>query len=566
MKLASFSRAVTVLSTSAAALVTCFAASSCFTGSDGLLPPLDQLYFPTGVLVSPGRTTLYVVNSDFDLQYNGGTVQALALSGKGGIREQAELVAKGIADGGSPTDVCAAIGVEPNDNETLYPGPCKAAEAKTFIQASRTVGAFGGGITLVPRDDGEPGARLFVSVRGDPSVTYFDVTDDRKVEAPGFDLGQAFSPCDGGYCLECDATGDDQRCARSHRIGENIFTSQRGLLLPTEPTSLAASPTPTIASDEPSARGWRGDALVAAHQTAAEASLVVNQWPSGDTAETPFLSTPSLEYLVEALPQAPTFVAAIPPPQYAIATGIDYKPGFVVTHRAAATLSVLRYFDDANAAPPRPFLAYTDAVAITISDDNNDSRGLAFDTTARDACERTLCTSDDLDCLRGCLDEKVGFYIASRSPASLLVGTLQTKPIESVDANGDTQITGVDETLSLDESVPLPQGPAIVAVGKVIGATGELETRVFVVCFDSRFVAVYDPVLRRIETMIRTGRGPFGLAFDTGLDESGQLRSYLMLTHFTDSYLSVIDLDSRRLSYATPLLNIGPPVPPREEQ
>ena len=36
-----------------------------------------------------------------------------------------------------------------------------------------------------------------------------------------------------------------------------------------------------------------------------------------------------------------------------------------------------------------------------------------------------------------------------------------------------------------DEVVPLPIGSSNVSIGKVIGATGELETRVFVVSFDS---------------------------------------------------------------------------------
>src|ERR1700716_1926311 len=51
----------------------------CFYTNQGLSPPHRGFYFPTGLAVSPGRTALYVANSDFDLQYNGGTVQVLDL-------------------------------------------------------------------------------------------------------------------------------------------------------------------------------------------------------------------------------------------------------------------------------------------------------------------------------------------------------------------------------------------------------------------------------------------------------------------------------------------------------
>lgn len=522
----------------AACLVASAAVASCFTGSDGLVPPTTSFYFPTAVLVSPGRTTLYVANSDFDLQYNGGTIQALDLAE---MRAVAGRVAQAIEDGADESDVCAEVDSTPNVNNTQFPGVCEPIAIEPFVRAFATVGAFSSGLTLLARNDGEPGARLFASVRGDPSLTFFDVVDDRDPESLS-------SPCDGDFCLECAAEGDERRCGRPHRIGENIFTSQRGLLLPTEPTSVA------------SATGNATDPLVLAHQTEATASLVVNSWPQ-DGSQTPFASTPSLEFLLEGLDEAPTFVAHIPQPGFVDASDIEYRPGFAVTHRADATLTVLRFFDDAGGAPPRPFLVRADATAITISNDNTDSRGIAFDTTDRDKCESS-CAADDLVCFEECLDEDVGVYIASRSPAALLIGALET----SVNVE-DGVPTSLDERISLDESVPLPLGPSTVAVGKVVGASGELETRIFVVCFDSRFVVIYDPLTRGIETQIRTGRGPFGLAFDTSSPDADEPFSFLYVTQFTDSYLSVVDLDTRRDTYAErPLVNFGPPVAPREEQ
>lgn len=525
----------------------------CFTGSDGLVPPARDLYFPTALAVSPGRTTLYVANSDFDLQYSGGTIQALNLATAGdqpGLRELAEKVAQKVADGAAPAEVCGAIGAKPNTVPSLYPGPCDAIDATPFVRAFAGVGAFSSGMTLVPRQ-GEAGLRLFLSVRGDPSVTYFDVVDDR-------DPAAIVSPCESDFCLACGADGDDQRCSDRNRIGENIFTSQRGLLMPTEPTGVA------------SAVHASGDAIVMPHQTSATASLVINHWPAnGDTA--PFSATPSLEFLLEKLPEAPTGIVAIPAPAVAAVANVPYQPGFVISHRATPSLSVLRYVDDSGAAPPRPFLVRSEDIAVTLSNDGSDSRGLAFDTTARDACEAAcadaLCPDGGdscafdvgyRDCLLACAEEPIGFYVASRSPAALLSGTLAVEPVYE-----GQKLTGLREKISLDESITLPLGPSMVAVGRVVGAGGSLEPRVFAVSFDARFITVYDPELRRIESTMRTGRGPVGIAFDT---DPVAGTSYMYVSQFTDSYLSVVDLDSRRLSYATPIVSVGPPLAPREEQ
>ena len=54
-------------------------ASSCYSTGDGTLPPPETFYFPTGLAVSQGGNVLYVVNSDFDLQWNGGTIQSYDL-------------------------------------------------------------------------------------------------------------------------------------------------------------------------------------------------------------------------------------------------------------------------------------------------------------------------------------------------------------------------------------------------------------------------------------------------------------------------------------------------------
>src|SRR5690242_8687613 len=46
---------------------------------EGVDPPSFSFYFPVGLAVSRGGNVLYAINSDFDLQWNGGTIQSLDL-------------------------------------------------------------------------------------------------------------------------------------------------------------------------------------------------------------------------------------------------------------------------------------------------------------------------------------------------------------------------------------------------------------------------------------------------------------------------------------------------------
>ncbi len=92
------------------------AQSGCFFSDQGFSPPpSESFYFPTGIVTSPGRSALYVANSDFDLQYNGGTVQVLDLAALRGsiaaILGRRPLAAQGEVDG------CGELSLVPTLND-----------------------------------------------------------------------------------------------------------------------------------------------------------------------------------------------------------------------------------------------------------------------------------------------------------------------------------------------------------------------------------------------------------------------------------------------------------------
>ena len=116
----------------------------------------------------------------------------------------------------------------------------------------------------------------------------------------------------------------------------------------------------------------------------------------------------------------------------------------------------------------------------------------------------------------------------------------------------------------MQESIPLSFGPSRVVVGKVIGLDGAPHTRVFVVCFDSRKVGVYNPATHAMEDWIETGRGPHGFVTELGADASGAPSyAHAYVAHFTDSYIGVVDLDMRNTTFGTILTTLGRPSAPR---
>src|SRR5438067_422736 len=91
----------------------------------------------------------------------------------------------------------------------LLPAAPLGFAAPPLIRSFATVGAFASNAILVPRPaaDMVKGMRLFVPVRGDPSITYFDVDDDR----------------DGGpqtFRLDCGGFDEDHRCVPFHKVGQ----------------------------------------------------------------------------------------------------------------------------------------------------------------------------------------------------------------------------------------------------------------------------------------------------------------------------------------------------------
>ncbi len=560
-------------------------AAGCFPTDQGPPPPDHQLYFPTGLAVSKGGTMLYVANSDFDLQYKAGTVQVLDLER---VRAAVPKLWDS-TDAASAADACRQAGLSPSDraNALLFPGACTPIDLVSppdgqgpILKNTVRTGAFASDAMLVyaPRDPAcdeassalpcpELGARLLVPVRGDPSLTYIDVDDDRPVHG---------APRAPKFTLECgQASTEEGRCALRHEAGIDPSDNTRGSVMPSEPFGIAANEA--------------GTAIVVTHQTSGAASLFLNVWPGTDAC-TSGPDRPTLTFVLGGLALGAAGVTSVPRPLAADRFGYPYQPAYLVSYRNFAAVDVLRYADDCTASPARPYLALTARAGINTNSGGYDSRGIALDTRGRREAEAACavgaptCATCDVgaagcapcekergaydQCLLTAASRPIGVYVANRAPASLIIG----------ESRSSVSAYGTDDSVYMYDQLPLSEGPSRLYVARVIGHDGLPHARVFVVCFDSRLIYVYDPEAHAMEGIIRVGRGPSAIAFDphAGPDAvSGHgaivtprdvaQPTFAYVAHFTDSYLGVVDLDMRHPStYLTVVASVAVPVAPRE--
>ncbi len=168
--------------------------AACTASEVEVAPPRYDLYFPTGLAVSPDERYLFVVNANSDLRYSHGTLQVFDL-------EQIDQLAAAWSRGEVPA-TCAGELARP----TVLGCPLTLADGQPSPAivpgAVVGIGNFGVSVGVQRLRSGgaeSPILRFFASVRGDPSVTWGD-----------FDT-QAGT-------MTCSGPGGYPRCDQTHRL------------------------------------------------------------------------------------------------------------------------------------------------------------------------------------------------------------------------------------------------------------------------------------------------------------------------------------------------------------
>ncbi len=264
--------------------------AGCGNANIGRPPEERELFFPSGLLLDPRADEgerakyLFVVNSNNDLRFNAGTVVAIDLDrffSKWAIDQESFLVdpycdpnGRCVLDVGSDVDdelPCRRLALLPQVVE---------CDERPFIPAGAftRIGDFGTVLTSSCNDpDRAPGEgcerpRLWLPVRGDPSVTFIDILPrDGAMDEPSGDASTSSSSdgsggesgavrdtetgdTDGAPApsvpsdevaprLECrQDTDEDKRCGKLNRLTH--LRNDTGLVeMDREPFNMLVSPT-----------------------------------------------------------------------------------------------------------------------------------------------------------------------------------------------------------------------------------------------------------------------------------------------------------------------------------
>jgi DNA-binding beta-propeller fold protein YncE len=281
-------------------------------------PPQYNLYFPTGLALSPDEKYLFVVNANSDLRFSAGSLQVFDLDAIDAVADKwtASCATKCVA----PKD-CTALGARP----LVLACPLTLENnmpADSFV-SSVEIGNFGVSAAVQPLnlESGDPSQvlRLFTTVRGDPSVTWVDFDAHART-------------------LACGGSGSFPRCDEGHRM-VRLRGDPALPILPPEPFGVAV--------DAPAGRGF------VTHLTTGQVTLV--------TAPNTVGSTPVLEDVLSGL-WAPSQVdgtvgaVGIAPRLPGDPSGLVY-----VTSRSEARVSMIH----AIPGPPSPTGQPTFALART---------------------------------------------------------------------------------------------------------------------------------------------------------------------------------------------------------
>jgi YVTN family beta-propeller protein len=163
--------------------------AACTANSEDVRPDPEDLFFPTGLAVSPDQRYLFVTSANSELRYDSGSLSVIDLE----IVDQIATAWTGRADGYVPPTGCA---VDPDDRETLV---CDDGgdPAPRFIlgDAGVRIGNFTSALGV--QELSPTAVRVIATVRGDPSVTYAD-WDGTKLNCAA---EQGFPLCDDDHRL-----------------------------------------------------------------------------------------------------------------------------------------------------------------------------------------------------------------------------------------------------------------------------------------------------------------------------------------------------------------------------
>jgi hypothetical protein len=516
----------TALRRLALTLVAALGPAACGLNQEGVAPPNNTFFYPSAATLDRSAGWLYVANSNADLRYNDGT---LVMVNVGDTQADGVIPPDPVLDpSGQPLPIFSAAA--DRTVRAAQWGPCPAGDyvntprtlsknlsdvhfccwdnidvnilncdERAYIPANSSVriGSFTANIVRQERkcavddqgnpcdctdlsaNDPPPDDRLYLAVRGDTSLTYIDAsrvdTHDTMGDLPTLNCS---SPT--GSFAVCD---DDHRFTGATPGLATITPSDNppSIPFPNEPYALAVDDTQGL--------------LFVGHLTGDTSHSYTGGYSLFDIAP---------QGDIPAIPP-PVFISPFPSPFPANASGLV---GITTLKQANPTSSVVyatsRYLSQVEGlstlgACPIPGLRKRDVVGAP--------NGELYDTRLIGAETRGIeFVSPD----------------PSNSNAPLRPFVLQRTPPALVMFDGTLAVSALETC----------QGPTF-----LYKSDAGIGDRLFVNCFDTGEVYVFDPTVPRLEATFTVGRGPAGMIFP-----KVAYPQVAYVIDFGDNDISVVDL------------------------
>ena len=189
------------------------ALSGCTASAEDVRPPQDQLFFPTGMAITPDEKYVFVVNANSELRYDSGALHVIDVA----------TVRQKIADWHGGTDGAGDCTPDPDHIETLV-----CDEAPFFKKDSGVrVGNFATDLALQDFSSDATTSnqvRLFSPTRGDPSIAWADFNGD-KLTCTG-SLSDVYPLCDDAHRLTSLNNDPNQTGLAAEPFG--VFADKNG--------------------------------------------------------------------------------------------------------------------------------------------------------------------------------------------------------------------------------------------------------------------------------------------------------------------------------------------------
>lgn len=471
---------------------------ACNLDHPGDAPPEGTLYFPTALAISGDADGdgapdhLYVANSNFDLRFSSGSVQAFDLDAVGGAIERCEdCIARAETDeaacraecesvdcveapdaGVSQEELCDTCFEQCDEARTADDAACSYDDGKCFLDpldedlriGEERVGSFVTGV--LPSRDGE---LLFVVGRDDDDLTFVPVSSAESPDA--LDCGSGAGVCG----------------LRSTRADNDLPS------WPGDPVDLVTGPL----SDWTEA-DVAGDYVMVAHRSGA-VSLFVERSDGADGAGRGFVWTDTLENVPSQVSGGVQLTGMARDTHTGLVhlTLLRTAGGVLATGKLLARVGVVIPDD-----PERASLYDAGLLSLEGVDVSTDTRAITFiegipESSAAVSAARAL--------------------VLARGPTSLLL--VDVDPARNEE--GRARVQRITEVGS---------GAARVVAG-TLGATPVA----IVSCFDSREIFVVDLQSGFARSIVRNLSGPFEIALD-------EARQRLYAADFRSSVVRVLDL------------------------